>query len=269
MKLIKKWKRYLIIYWKIQIQNVKSLEQYRADFLVMLFFTTLSQICNLSVIGVIYNSIPFVGGWNMWEILLLYGYLLFSEGAVNFFFQGSWKITQMINKAEIDRFLIRPIPVGLQLITAKIDFDGLNKMFIASVVLGTAIVHCTIKWSLVKIIYFILTLLAACIIRFGMIWIASCTSFWLEGRKNNLNFFILSIGEMAKYPLLIYPPFLNICFAYVIPYAFVSYLPVSYLIGKNKNLFNIFLIFVVAVFVLILSDVVLKFGMKKYESNGN
>lgn len=269
MEQIKKWKRYFILYWRIQIQNIRSLEQYRTDFLMMLFFTTLSQICNLSVISIIYSNIPSVDGWNMWEILFLYGYLLFSEGSVNFFFQGSWKITQMLNKAEIDCFLVRPLPIGLQLITAKIDFDGLNKMFIASAVFGLGASHCTIKWSAGKVGYFIFTLLVACIIRFSMIWIASCTSFWTEGTKNTLNYFILTLGEMAKYPLTIYPPFLNIFFSYIIPYAFVSYYPVSYLLGKNTNIWNTLIICTVCGIMLFLSNTVLKAGLKRYESTGN
>ena len=96
-------------------------------FLMMTFFTLLSQVSNLAVIGIIYANIPTVGGWSVWEILLLYGYLLFSEGWVNFFFQGSWKIAQMVNKSEIDRFLVRPLPAGMQMAASRIDFDGLNK----------------------------------------------------------------------------------------------------------------------------------------------
>lgn len=81
-------------------------------------FTLLSQVSNLAVIGIIYTNIPTVGGWSVWEILLLYGYLLFSEGWVNFFFQGSWKIAQMVNKSEIDRFLVRPLPAGMQMVAS-------------------------------------------------------------------------------------------------------------------------------------------------------
>ena len=130
-----RYKMYLKIYCKMQAMNMKSLMYYRADFLMMSFFTILSQTSNLAVIGIIYANIPAVGGWSVWEILMLYGYLLFSEGWVNFFFQGSWKIAQMLNKSEIDRFLVRPIPVGIQIVASKIDFDGLNKMVISLAIL--------------------------------------------------------------------------------------------------------------------------------------
>lgn len=39
-------KRYFILYWKLQLQNIKSLAEYRADFLMTAFFTLLSQACS-------------------------------------------------------------------------------------------------------------------------------------------------------------------------------------------------------------------------------
>ena len=75
---MKRWKRYAGLYVQLQIQNIRSLAQYRADFLMMVFFTLFSQGCNLALVGIIYGNIPKVGGWTLWEILMLYGFLLFS-----------------------------------------------------------------------------------------------------------------------------------------------------------------------------------------------
>ena len=59
---MRRWRHYLKMYGQIQLQNMKSLAEYRADFLMMLFFTGFSQICNLGVLGIIYSNIPAVGG---------------------------------------------------------------------------------------------------------------------------------------------------------------------------------------------------------------
>ena len=142
------------------------------------------------------------------------------EGFVNFFFQGAWKIANMIHEADLDRFLVRPIPAGLQLLTARIDFDGLSKMSIALAVLLLAAARSRIVWTWAEILLCLFFLVQACIIRVCMIWIASCASFWMAGRRNSLNFFVISLGEMAKYPLTIYPALLRGIFGYVIPYAF-------------------------------------------------
>ena len=134
----------------------------------------------------------------MWEIYLLYGFLLFSEGFINFFFQGAWKITNMIYMSDLDRFLTRPISVGLQLLTAKIDFDGLNKMVIAAALLGIGISKCEIHWTVFKGIFFLAFLAEACVIRLCMIWIASCMSFWMKSKSNSLNYFVISLGRNGK-----------------------------------------------------------------------
>lgn len=264
---MRKYGNYIKLYIMFQVQNIKSLAQYRTDFLMMVFFTLFSQGCNLGLICIIYSNIPQVGGWTMWEIFLLYGFLLFSEGFINFFFQGAWKITNMIHMAELDRFLVRPVPVGLQLLTAKIDFDGLNKMVIAAAVLAVGFGKCEISWDVKKVILLLVFLAEACIIRVCMIWIASCASFWMEGKKNSLNYFVISLGEMAKYPMVIYPPVFQGIFGYLIPYAFVSFYPVGYLLGKEGTGAGALGIPFFCVLMLAVSCMVLRQGLANYESS--
>ncbi len=264
---MQKYGTYIKLYIMFQVQNIKSLAQYRTDFLMMVFFTLFSQGCNLGLICIIYSNIPQVGGWTMWEIFLLYGFLLFSEGFINFFFQGAWKITNMIHMAELDRFLVRPVPVGLQLLTAKIDFDGLNKMVIAAAVLAVGFGKCEISWDVKKVILLLVFLAEACIIRVCMIWIASCASFWMEGKKNSLNYFVISLGEMAKYPMVIYPPVFQGIFGYLIPYAFVSFYPVGYLLGKEGTGAGALGIPFFCVLMLAASCMVLRQGLANYESS--
>ncbi len=263
---MKKISNYLRLYVLFQLQNISSLAQYRADFLMMLFFTLLSQGCNLGLICIIYSNIPQVGGWTMWEIFLLYGFLLFSEGFINFFFQGAWKIANMIHMAELDRFLVRPVPVGLQLLTAKIDFDGLNKMVIAAAVLIVGFGRCEVRWNMLKLGLLPVFLLEACVIRVCMIWIASCVSFWMEGKNNSLNYFVISLGEMAKYPIMIYPPLFQGIFVYLIPYAFVSYYPIGYILGKSQTGLGVCCTPLVCILMIVIAFFILKCGLKNYES---
>lgn len=263
---MKKWLRYAKLYAWYQSENIRSLAQYRADFLLMILFTIFSQGCSLALIGIIYSHIPAVGGWTMWEVLLLYGFLLFSEGSVNFFFQGAWKVAGMIREAELDRFLVRPVPVGLQLLAARIDFEGLNKMTIAAALLFYSFRRCGAVQSPARCMLLLFFLIQACIIRLCMVWIASCASFWMENGRSSLNYFVICLGEMAKYPLVIYPPLLKGLFGYLIPYAFVSYYPVGYLVGKSGMAAGAAGTPLVCMGMVILSNLVLKRGLLRYES---
>lgn len=266
---MKKVLYYMEIYWLLQRQNIKALMEYRIDFLIMLFFTIFAQGCNLAVVNIIYINTPEVGGWKYGEVLLLYGFLLFSEGSINFFFQGMWKISQMINQAELDRFILRPLPIGLQIITARIDFDGLNKMTIGISVFLYGSSQCEIHWSAQKVIILIAVLVLSCLLRACMIWIASCTSFWLEGTKNQLNFFVSKLGDAAKYPLTIYPTFLQSIFICVVPYAFISYYPMGYVLEKQGTQRCVILLPIVLLIVFWIARIQLKAGLARYESCGN
>lgn len=66
----------------------------------MLFFTVIMQVCNLFVITTIYENIDFIEGWDYWEVLVLYSFLLFSEGFINLFMEGVWKTANLINSGE-------------------------------------------------------------------------------------------------------------------------------------------------------------------------
>ena len=136
-------------------------------------------------------------------------------------------------------------------------------------VFALGVSHCDIRWNLWKIVCLVVFLVECCVIRVCMIWIASCASFWMESGKNSLNFFAISIGEMAKYPLTIYPPILRGIFGYLIPYAFVSYYPVGYLLGKSGMGVGVIVMPAVCVVMLGAAVLVMKRGLGRYESCGN
>lgn len=129
--------------------------------------------------------------------------------------------------------------------------------------------RCRILWTCPKVLYFAAALVSACLIRFGLIWIAGCYSFRSGGATNRLNYFVLTLEELARYLLVIYPPLLKEIFAYLIPYAFISYYPVGYLLGKSGMQPEYLLIFPVCALVLALSALTLKAGLARYESAGN
>lgn len=242
---------------------------YRTDFLIMMFFTIFSQCFSILVLGIIYSNVSAIGGWLFGEVLLLHAFLLFSEGSINFFFQGTWKITQMINQAELDRYILRPLPIGFQILTSRIDLDGLNKMMIGIALFLYGASRCNIHWSIAKFFVLLLSLILSCFIRTCMIWIASCTSFWLEGTKNHLNFFISKLADVSKYPLNIYPSFLRNILIYFVPYAFISYYPISYILDKNKNNIGVFISPFIFLIIFLLAKIQLKLGLIRYESSGN
>lgn len=262
-------KKYATLYWKYQVKNMKGLLYYRKDFLLQIIFTIFSQSCYIFFVAIICNNTLTIDGWTFDQIFLLYSFLVISEGCTNFFFQGVWKISEMINLADLDRFLVRPVPIGLQILTARIDFEGICKIGIGSLILIASMSNRMIECSARNLITIFFFLIEACIIRVSMIWIASSLSFWMKGGKNSINFLVLSLGEMAKYPISIYPTFLRGIFAYIIPYAFVSYYPVGFLLKKEGMMIGVMITPIICIVMIKIANSILKKGLERYESCGN
>jgi len=77
--------RYLKLYNKFLKQYIKTLMEYRADFLLGLIGFVLVQGVGIVFIGLVFNSIPTLKGWSFYEILFIFYhsfcfYRLFSSG---------------------------------------------------------------------------------------------------------------------------------------------------------------------------------------------
>ena len=78
----------------------------------------------------------------------------------------------------------------------------------------------------------------------------------------------ISLREVVKYPLSIFPVFVKNFFTFLIPFGFVGYYPACYFLGKIDKNFQILLIFI-ALITATLARYIWKVGIKNYESVGN
>lgn len=79
---------------------------------------------------------------------------------------------------------------------------------------------------------------------------------------------IFSFADFAQYPLEAFGLGIKFVLTVVIPYGFVSYYPVSCMLGKESFLYIVYELGILFVLV-VLALKLWKFGMKKYESAGN
>jgi ABC-2 type transport system permease protein len=73
---------------------------------------------------------------------------------------------------------------------------------------------------------------------------------------------------MAQYPISIFKKSFIFIFTFIIPYAFVNYYPLLYVLGRVDNKLYAFSPLIVFLF-LIPALLTFKLGMKKYTSTGS
>ena len=146
------------------MQSFKTMLEYKGDFILLMVTTIVGQMSGLFFIYLIYQKVPTIAGWSFWEIIFIYGILYFSEGIISFLFEGTWLLNGLINHGELDRLLLRPVPIVVQVLSMKMNFDGLGKIILSIVIMSQALMNISIQWNIGKIIMLIVFVVSASVI---------------------------------------------------------------------------------------------------------
>ncbi|MCI8280404.1 MAG: hypothetical protein HFI76_01610 [Lachnospiraceae bacterium] len=255
------------IFFQMMSANLRGLMSFKVDFLVSFFAGLLSQTIGLLFLGVLFGNIPAVGGWNVYEVAILYSYMFFGEGMLTLFFQGTNGLWRLVRIGQFDQFMTRPLPITLQIYGQNINLAGAGTAITGLAVIFFSFYKLNFSWNLGKALLLIVSLILGAIIRVNINFGSSAISMWLEG-SGGIKGVVERIYEMGKYPLDIYPKAFRIVLLSLIPYAAISYVPATVLLGKKPLEYFLILpgatILCIAVRKFIFSK-----AMKSYEGAGN
>lgn len=262
-------RRALYLYYRLMLQHLKSILEYQGDFWILMGAAVLTQVLGFVFLWVIFQRIPTISGWSFWEVAFIYAMIFFTEGVATFFFEGTWGISTLVHRAELDRYLVRPMSPLLQVLGSRIGMNGLGNMLIGVLIITQSLRNLAVEWSAAKIAMLLLLLVSAAAIRVAVNLAACSISFWTRGPGNAFPFFIHSISDFAKYPITIYALGIQVLVAVVVPYAFISVFPAAYLFGKGQLAPWGLLSPLVALYCLAVAVAVFYRGLATYESSGN
>ena len=256
--------RYIRLYFQMMSANLRGLMAFKADFLVSFFGGFLSHTIGLVFMGVLFLNVPEVAGWNVYQVALLYGYIFVAEGVFTIGFQGTIGFWYQVRYGNVDRYLLRPIPVTLQIYGKNINLAGLGTGLTGLFVISYSWGKLALPVTPGRILLLILSLVFGAVIRVNLNFAASILSGLLEGAKGMVE----KMWEMGKYPLDIYPKAFRVILLSLIPYAAISYVPASVLLGKTDPVFFWAMPGAMALIILLRIWLYRK-AMEKYEGAGN
>ncbi|WP_044479402.1 ABC transporter permease [Paenibacillus antibioticophila] len=269
MKIRNTPRRILYLYWRLYSQQLKAMLEYSADFYIMIGAAALTQITGFLFLWVVFSRIPDIQGWGLWEVAFMYAAIYVSEGVGSLFFEGTWRMLRLVNLGELDRYLVRPVPIVLQIFCTGIGMNGIGNILIGGTIIGISLSHVQMDWNLSTVLMAILLFVSAITIRIAINLAANCSSFWIRSSGNAFPIMIHNLGEFAKYPITIFSLGIQLFISIVVPFAFVSFFPAAVLFGKEPWSWWGWLGPLVAVCAVWLSLGLLRIGLGKYESAGN
>ncbi|MEF2964816.1 ABC-2 family transporter protein [Paenibacillus sp. M1] len=261
--------RLFYLYWRLYSQQLKAMMEYSADFYIMIGSAALTQITGFLFLWVVFSRIPDIQGWGLWEVAFMYAMIYVSEGVGSLFFEGTWRMLRLVNMGELDRYLVRPVPLVLQIFCTGIGMNGLGNVVIGGSIIAMSLARIDIAWSPQTVLMAVLLFVSSMTIRIAINLAANCSSFWIRSSGNAFPIMIHNMGEFAKYPITIFSQGLQLFISIIVPFAFVSFFPAAAIFGKEPWSHWGWFSPLVAVCFVFLALQILRIGLTRYESAGN
>ncbi len=251
-------------------QNLKVKLTYRTELAISLFSTVLWSVVNLTFFVLVFGEVPSMSGWSFEQVVFLYGFGQFTFGLFScLLFTLMWDFGNLyLVEGLLDRVLLRPFPPLLQMILEQFyPFDMaiiLKGALIAGWAAGRLEIPLT-AWNLVK--FAGLGVSAASVLA-GIALITTFASFWWLNRYGLFRP-LFTFVEYSRYPLRVFPKWIQWVMTFVLPFGFACFYPASAFFGdRSLHGFALATPFVGAA-LLYLANRMLEAGIRRYESTGS
>ncbi|MFF1484639.1 ABC transporter permease [Streptomyces sp. NPDC058319] len=206
--------------------------QYRGNLILTLAGGVAFQGIGFAFIWVIVERFGSLAGWGMPEISFLYGMRLVSHGLAVVPMNQLDYIALVVRTAEFDRYLIRPAGILTQLLTRQLHLPTIGDLCTGLAILLFACSRLRLDWSAMLLAYLFLALIGGALVEAAVqLFIASFSFRFLS---NQSLMFLLDriMNDFGGYPMKIFPSGVRFMLTFVVPLAFVSYIPVDALLHQ-------------------------------------
>lgn len=214
---------------------VRSELQYRANFL-MVTAGLAYQGAGFAVIWVLLERFDVIAGWTLGEVAFLYGLRLTAHGLWVIPFNRLLFLDELVREAEFDRFLVRPFNPLLQLMTSRFWLGNFGDIIGGTIILSVAASLVDVDWSPAAVGYLILAVIGGALLESSLQ--LACAS--LNFRLLSARAFQVTIDNVfstfGNYPMRIFGDATRTVLTFVIPLAFMAYLPATVLLDRTDEL---------------------------------
>ena len=262
-------KRYMRLYCVLVTQFFKVIMQSKVDFLMGLFGFFLTQITGILFLYLVFQQIPSLQGWTLDQLIFIYGFAQIPRGIDHLLTDNIWLVAyRLVINGDFDRYMLRPMNVFFQVIAEKLQPDALGELLVGMILVVSSIKKGIVQVTPQNICLFIISVLAGALIYTSIKLFFASLAFWVKISGPFLQV-AYELADFAKYPTEIYNKAVRFIITWIIPFAFVAYLPASFFLGKTTTIFVIGMECFIAVIVWCLAYGLFSYGIKNYESAGN
>ncbi|WP_327180012.1 ABC transporter permease [Streptomyces sp. NBC_01335] len=252
---------------------IRSTMAYPASFAMTTLGNFLATVFDFVTIMLMFGHVDVLGGYSLPEIALLYGMAATAFGLADLLLGSLDRIGERVRDGTFDTLLVRPVPVLVQVAADRFALRRVGRIVQGLMVLGYALVVLDIDWTPLKVLLVPLAVVSGGAF-FGAVYVGgSVVQFFAQDAAQVQNSFTYGGQTLLQYPPSVFARELVRGVTFVVPLAFVSWLPALYVLGREYPValpeWVAFLSPLVAAGCGLLAGLAWRAGLRAYRSTGS
>jgi ABC-2 type transport system permease protein len=224
--------RSLGLIWVFLRVNALNELQYRANFFVQLFQSLISLLTGLAVIGLVFSHTQTLNGWTHAELLCVMGIHIAMGGLIGTVIQPNMvRLMEEIRDGKLDFALTKPADAQLLASIREVRVWRLVDILLGAIVLAFGLAQLPVGVTPMGALAFALALVLGGLMIYCFWLIITVGAFWIV-RMDQLAELFEGVYQSGRWPVTVYPGWLQFSLTFLVPIAFAVTVPAMALTSR-------------------------------------
>lgn len=223
---------HLRLYARYVAVSVRSQLQYRTSVILLALGHLMTTGLEFFSVWALFERFGTIAGWTLPEVALLYGMANVAFSIAEAAGRGFDIFDQEVKSGEFDRVLLRPRGTAFQVGARHFQLHRVGRLLQGLFVLAYAMLTVEVAWSLPQLGLVLAAIAAGACLFVGIFVLQATLAFWTIESLEIVNTVTYGGVELTQYPLSIYTDGFQRFFTYVLPLAFLNYVPAMALLDR-------------------------------------
>jgi ABC-2 type transport system permease protein len=218
------------------LAGLRSGLQYRTDTFIVIVMALAFQGTGFAFVWVVLSRFPSIGGWTLGELAFLYGLRLTIHALAGAVAGPMFGLEWSVRIGEFDRYMVRPVPPLVGFLTQRVEVSILGDLLGGLAIFVAANTVVPIAWTPLALAYLLLATAGGALVEVAWRVLIGALTFRLLASQSLLYLVDSVFSTYGNYPLPIFGRVLEWLFTFLVPIAFIGYLPATLLLNRTAEL---------------------------------
>jgi ABC-2 type transport system permease protein len=254
--------------WIFFLTFLKRRLAYRGDLAVQMLDELLRGGVALAMLQIYASKTDSLAGYSADQLLFVLGFALVPISLFHCLCSNLYQFnSRYIIEGNLDRVLLRPYPVYLQICFDRLAIEDLSGAILGTILMVIAAARIPgFDSGPPHLALLVLMLLSATGVVVGVFMAFASLGFWFEDRVGMMPP-VYNLMEFGRWPVELYAPWLKLLITCLIPFGFAGFLPASVFIGGE--VWPAYAAPAVAIAALAAANLLWRMGLARYNSAGS